>query len=83
MTTMTGATLHQVLRALGFEHRPAKAGNYARTIVRIADGAVVFTGRAHEVWSWLRGELEDEVFENDDRADFAAEYAADAAREVA
>ena len=46
-------TLTEALAACGLTHRPApSAGTYKRDVL---DGyTVVCTGRAHEVWEWLR-----------------------------
>ena len=44
-------TLHETLAALGFTTRDA--GNHGRKDILSRDGAVLFCGRAHEVWAWL------------------------------
>lgn len=44
-------TLTEVLLARGYEHRPA--GHGAHDIVRISDGVVVTTLKAHEAWDWV------------------------------
>jgi len=51
---VSGPTLTQVLRALGYHHVPG-GGLYAQIVVRNVDGEVVFSGRAGEVWAWLKG----------------------------
>lgn len=44
-------TLHELLTELGYSTRP-RGHNYRRELIR--DGHVVWTGTAHECWSWLR-----------------------------
>lgn len=43
-------SLNQVLKTLGFTTEPTK--NDRKHIIR--NGEIVFSGRAHDVWSWLR-----------------------------
>lgn len=44
-------TLHETLAALGFTTRDA--GNHGKKDILSRDGAVLFCGRAREVWAWL------------------------------
>jgi len=44
-------TLHETLAALGYTTAPA---GHSRKHVIDAEGVTVYTGRAHEVWAWLR-----------------------------
>lgn len=44
-------SLNDVLAAHGYTTRPAP-GNYRKHILD-ADGEVVFTGTAHDVWEWI------------------------------
>jgi hypothetical protein len=44
-------TLSEVLAALGYTTAPA--GHYRKHVID-ADGVTVYTGRAHQVWAWLR-----------------------------
>lgn len=48
---MSQKTLHQELAARGLSTRPADHGQ--KDIVNRA-GVLLFTGRAHEVWEWMR-----------------------------
>lgn len=49
-----GPTLTEVLAARGYTHRRTEGGPAGAHDVMDADGVVVVTGRAHEVWAWLR-----------------------------
>jgi len=51
---VTNPTLHQVLASLNYTTRPA--GNYRKEIIvtTIIAEETVYTGTAHDVWSWLR-----------------------------
>lgn len=53
-----GPTLTETLRRLGYRHRQASTSVRAVLGQRdvLSGEAVVFTGRAHEVWAWLRRE---------------------------
>lgn len=42
-------TLNETLASLGFTTAPA--GSYRKHI--IADGVIVFTGTANDVWQWI------------------------------
>ena len=44
-------TLTETLTELGYTTAPA--GHYRKHIID-ADGVIVYTGRAHQVWLWLR-----------------------------
>lgn len=47
-------TLSEALLARGYEHR--SAGQFgAHDIVRVSDGAVVATLKAHEAWEFVHG----------------------------
>ena len=50
LPTGTAPTLTQALAARGMSHRPAEHGR--RDIVK--GGVVVFSGTAHDTWTWLR-----------------------------
>lgn len=50
----TDPSLNDVLASLGLSTQPAP-GQYAKHILD-REGRVVFTGRAGEVWAWLRTE---------------------------
>lgn len=56
---MKEPSLHDVLKARGYTHRPAlNCGNTSAHDILDADGIEVFSGSAHEVWEWLRDEKE-------------------------
>jgi len=44
-------TLLETLAALGYTTAPA---GHSRRHVIDADGVIVYTGAAHQVWAWLR-----------------------------
>ena len=46
-----GPSLNQVLRALGYRTEPGFG--FAKRVIRVEDGAVVFCGRAGQTWTWL------------------------------
>lgn len=52
-TTLTEATLTEALLARGFSHRQVGDGAF-HDIVRISDGVVVSTRKAHEAWDFVR-----------------------------
>jgi len=54
---MEQMTLTEVLAVIGFSHRPSESYHHQKDIVDTM-GRVVFTGTAHDVWSWLRGDQE-------------------------
>lgn len=51
MSAKPAPTLNEALRALGLSTKPG--AHHRKQIIR--DGAVVFEGRAWQVWEWLAG----------------------------
>lgn len=47
------ASLHETLAAQGLEAQPSSV-HQCKQIARLVDNAVVFEGRAGDVWDWLR-----------------------------
>lgn len=55
-TTPTEPTLKQALAEAGLTVRDASTGSKLHTKEILRDGEVVFTGRASEVWDWLKSQ---------------------------
>jgi hypothetical protein len=50
---MPALSLTDTLASLGYRADPIPGEPYARSVVRLSDGVVVFRGCAYEIWDWL------------------------------